>query len=129
MIVDGIRSGQLNKDYSKKDIRDKIYDGFERSGAGGLFLEVNRMVETLTDNNVGVRPLIGVGKPYGTSLAWKTGVLGPAASQMATVTQIMYDWGRGKHTHHTARRIRKLVPFNNIWYLDSIFDKFEKGIR
>jgi len=129
MLVDGIRSGQLNKDYSKKDIRDKIYDGFERSGAGGLFLEVNRMVETLTDNKVGVRPMIGVGKPYGTSLAWKTGVLGPAASQMATVAQIMYDWGRGKHTHHTARRIRKLVPFNNIWYLDSIFDKFEKKIR
>lgn len=129
MLVDGIRSQQLGNDYSKKDIRDKIYDGFERSGAGGIFLETNRMLETLTDNRVGIRPLIGVGKPYGTSLAWKTGVLGPTASTLATISQIMYDWGRGKHTHHTARRIRKLVPFNNIWYLDSIFDKLEKGIR
>ena len=129
MVVDGIRSSQLGKDYSKKDIREKIYDGFERAGVGGIFLETNRMLETLTDNRIGLRPLVGIGKPYGTSLAWKTGVLGPTASQFATVSQIMYDWGRGKHTHHTARRIRKLVPFNNIWYLDSIFDKLEKGIR
>jgi hypothetical protein len=129
MVVDGIRTEQRGKNYNKKDIRDKVYDGFERSGAGGIFLEVNRMIETLSDNNVGIRPLIGTGKPYGTSLAWKAGTLGPTASKIGNISRILYDWGRGKHTHHTARRIRKLVPFNNIWYLDNIFDKFEKGIR
>ena len=129
MFVDYVRTEQLGKKYSKKSMREKMLDGFDRSGLGGVFTDINRIVETASDNKLGMRPLVGEGRPYGTSLAWKVGILGPTASTFANYMKILHDWGRGKHTHHTARRIRKTLPFNNIWYLDSIFDKIQKGIR
>lgn len=129
MLVDAVRTNQTGGNYAKKKLREKLLDGFDRGGLGGIFTDINRIVETATNNQIGLRPLLGVGKPYGTSLARKAGILGPTASTYATIMEVLYDWGRGKHTHHTARRIRKLVPLNNIWYLDSIFDKLEKGIR
>jgi hypothetical protein len=128
MIVDKSRSEDYGKDYEKKTFREKLIDGAERGGVFGIFGDVNRIIESLSDNKIGLKPLLGIGKPYGTSLTSKAGSITPAASTIGTVTQILYDWGRGRHTHHTARRIRKLVPLNNIWYLDGIFDKFEKGI-
>ena len=113
----------------KKSFTERLIDGAERGGVFGIFGDINRIIESLSDNQIRLKPLLGVEKPYGTSLTSKAGSITPMASTIGIVSQILYDWGRGRHTHHTARRIRKLVPINNIWYLDSIFDKLEKGIR
>ena len=129
MIVDRSRTEDYGKDYGKKSLTERILDGAERGGVFGIFGDINRILESLSDNNLGLRPLLGEGRPYGTSLTSKAGSITPVASTIGITAQILYDWGRGRHTHHTARRIRKLVPLNNIWYLDSIFDKIEKGLR
>ena len=129
MIVDRSRTEDYGKDYGKKSLTERLLDGAERGGVFGIFGDINRIIESLSDNNLGLRPLLGQGRPYGTSLTSKAGSITPLASNIGTVAQILYDWGRGRHTHHTARRIRKLVPLNNIWYLDSVFDKIEKGLR
>lgn len=129
MIVDQSRTEDYGKNYGKKSLTEKLIDGAERGGVFGIFGDVNRIIESLSDNELGLRPLLGQGRPYGTSLTSKAGSITPLASNIGTVAQILYDWGRGRHTHHTARRIRKLVPLNNIWYLDSVFDKIEKGLR
>ena len=100
----------------------------DRGGVTGIFGDINRILESLSDNQLGLRPLLGVKKPYGTSLKGKAGSITPLGSTIGTAAEILYDWGRGRHTHHTARRIRKLVPLNNIWYLDGIFDNLEKGL-
>jgi len=129
MIVDRSRTEDYGKDYGKKSLTLRLIDGAERGGVFGIFGDINRILESLTDNQLGLKPLLGEGRPYGTSLTSKAGSITPAASTIGTTAQILYDWGRGRHTHHTARRIRKLVPLNNIWYLDSVFDKIEKGLR
>jgi hypothetical protein len=116
------------ENYDKKTLTEKLIDGAERGGVFGIFGDVNRIIESLSDNELGIRPLLGQKKPYSTTLTSKAGSITPMGSTIGTVAQILYDWGRGRHTHHTARRIRKLVPLNNIWYLDSIFDKLEKGL-
>ena len=41
----------------------------------------------------------------------------------------MWDTGTGEYNHHTARNVRRLIPFQNVFYLDWIFDKVEKGLR
>jgi len=128
MIVDQSRTEDYGRNYDKKTLTEKLIDGAERGGVFGIFGDVNRMIESLSDNELGLRPLLGQKKPYGTTLTSKAGSITPMGSTIGTVAQILYDWGRGRHTHHTARRIRKLVPLNNIWYLDSIFDKLEKGL-
>lgn len=129
MVVDAARTPAFNRDYSKKTLREKLVDGAERGGVFGIFGDVNRIISSVSNNQIGIKPLLGIRKPYGSSVANKIGnIFGPTGSTIGTVGEIMYDWGRGRHTHHTARRIRKLVPLNNIWYLDTIMDESEKVI-
>ena len=131
MLIDGIYSTyRFDKDYSKVPLTDKLLNGFDRSGLGGIYVDVNRAIETLTDNRIGIRPMIGAKKPYGSSIKSKFGsVLGPSASQIGNIFDIMYDVGSNKYNHWTARNVRRLIPFQNVWYLDWLFDDIEKGLR
>ena len=129
MVVDAARTPAFNRDYSKKSLREKLIDGAERGGVFGIFGDVNRIISSVSNNQIGLKPLLGIRKPYGSSTANKIGnIFGPTGSTIGTVGEILYDWGRGRHTHHTARRIRKLVPLNNIWYMDNVMDESEKVI-
>lgn len=131
MLIDGIYTEfRYGKDYSKVSTTDKLINAFDRSGLGGAYVDVNRAIESLTDNRIGIRPLLGAKKPYGTSIKSKVGsVLGPSASQIGNIFDIMYDIGSNKYNHWTARNVRRLIPFQNVWYLDWLFDDIEKGLR
>lgn len=131
MLIDGIYTTyRYDKDYSKISMTDKLLNAFDRSGLGGIYVDVNRAIESLTDNRIGIRPMLGAKKPYGTSTKSKVGtLLGPSASQIANIFDIMYDVGSNKYNHWTARNVRRLIPFQNVWYLDWLFDDIEKGLR
>ena len=130
MLVDGVYSEfRFNKDYSKISLTEKLLNAFDRSGLGGIYVDVNRAIEALTDNRIGIRPLLGEGRPYGSSMKSKVGLLGPSASQIYNIFDIMYDVGGNKYNHYTARNVRRLIPFQNVWYLDWLFDDIEKGLR
>ena len=132
MMVDAFRQKQFNRDYSKKPFGQKIVDGFDRSGLGGVFSDINNAIERLGNNEIGLRPLLGGKKPYGTYKDILNNpipdVLGPTANQITNIADIMWTWGTGKYNHHTARNVRRLVPFQNVWFLDSVFDKLEKDV-
>jgi hypothetical protein len=130
MLVDAVYSEfRFNKDYSKLSLTEKLLNAFDRSGLGGIYVDVNRSIEALTDNRIGIRPLLGEGKPYGSSMKSKVGLIGPSASQIYNIFDIMYDVGANKYNHYTARNVRRLIPFQNVWYLDWLFDNIEKGLR
>ena len=132
MMVDAFRQKQFGRDYGKKPFGQKLVDGFDRSGLGGIFSDINNAIERLGNNQIGLRPLLGGKKPYGTYKDILNNpipdVLGPTASQIANISDIMWTWGTGKYNHHTARNVRRLVPFQNVWFLDSLFDKLEKDV-
>ena len=130
MLVDSVYSTmRFDKDYSKIPLSVKLLNAFDRSGLGGIYVDVNRAIEALTDNRIGIRPLVGARRPYGSSMKSKVGLLGPSASQIYNIFDIMYDVGGGKYNHYTARNVRRLIPFQNVWYLDWLFDDIEKGLR
>ena len=130
MLVDAVYTElRFGKDYSKKSLTEKLLNAFDRSGLGGIYVDVNRAIEALTDNRIGIRPLLGEGKPYGSSMRSKVGLIGPSASQIYNIFDIMYDVGANKYNHYTARNVRRLIPFQNVWYLDWLFDDIEKGLR
>ena len=128
-MVDMIRTRSFGKDYTKKSRTSQILDALDRSAALGIFTDINRAIESATDNRFGLRPALGDKKPYGTSWKYKAGILGPSASQISNIADIMWDTGTGEYNHHTARNVRRLIPFQNVFYLDWIFDKVEKGLR
>jgi len=131
--VDAIRTNQGGRDYSKKKGNEKLVDAFDRSGLGGIFSDINNNLERLTNNQIGMRPLLGDKKPYGTYRDVFNNpipdVLGPTANQIANISEIMWAWGTGTYNHHDAKNVRRLIPFQNVWWLDSNFDKIEKGLR
>ena len=128
--VDAFRQRAFNRSYAKKPLGQKLVDAFDRSGLGGIFSDVNNALERLTNNEIGLRPLLGAKKPYGTYRDLFNNpvpdVLGPSASQLANIGDIAWTWGTGKYNHHTARNVRRLLPFQNVWFLDSLFDEIEK---
>ena len=128
--VDAFRQKAFNRSYAKKPLGQKLVDAFDRSGLGGIFSDVNNALERLTNNEIGLRPLLGAKKPYGTYRDLFNNpvpdVLGPSASQLANIGDIAWTWGTGKYNHHTARNVRRLLPFQNVWFLDSLFDEIEK---
>lgn len=131
--VDAIRTEQSGKSYDKKKASEKLIDAFDRSGAGGIFSDINNNFERLTNNQMGLRPLLGAKRPYGTYRDLFNNpvvdVFGPTSSQLANISDIMWAWGTGSYNHHDARNVRRLIPFQNIWWLDTNFDKIEKGLR
>jgi hypothetical protein len=131
MMIDGIYTEfRFGKDWGKKSLTDKLLSAFDRSGLGGIYVDVNRAIESLSDNRIGIRPMLGEQKPYSNSIKSKLGnVLGPSAGQIANIFDIIYDVGSGGYNHYTARNVRRLIPFQNIFYLDWLFDDIEKGLR
>jgi len=132
-MVDAIRTQAFDRSYSKKPFGEKIVNAFDRSGLGGIYSDINNVVERMGNNKIGLRPMLGAGKPYSSYTTKNVmsgfGLLGPSSSQFANITDIMFDWGKGTHNHYTAKNVRRLIPFQNVWYLDSLFDNVEKGLR
>ncbi len=112
------------------DVSTVAADASDIGAVAGKATEIGR----LGNNEIGLRPLLGAKKPYGTYRDLFNNpvpdVLGPSASQLANIGDIAWTWGTGKYNHHTARNVRRLLPFQNVWFLDSLFDEIEqKGLR
>jgi len=131
MMIDGLyHKYRFNRDYGKLPLSQKLLNAFDRSGLAGIYSDVNKAIETLTDNRFGISPLLGAGKPYGSSTRWKMGtILGPSGGQIYNIFDIMYDVAGGKYNHHTAKNVRRLIPWQNVWYLDWLFDDIQKGLK
>ena len=131
MLIDGIyHKTRFNRDYSNLSLTQKLLNAFDRSGLAGIYTDVNKAIETLTDNRIGISPMLGAGKPYGSSGRWKAGTIGgPSAGQIYNIFDIMFDVGGNKYNHHTAKNVRRLIPFQNVWYLDWLFDDIQKGLK
>ena len=131
--VDSIRQKAFGRSYGKKPFGQKLVDAFDRSGLGGIYSDMNNIMERLTDNQIGLRPFLGAGKPYSSytqkNIMSGFGMFGPSSSQIGNISDLLMDWGKGTHNHYTARNVRRLIPFQNVWYLDSLFDQVEKGLR
>ncbi len=128
-MVDMLRTRAFDRDYSKKKLGDKIASAIDRSAVIGIFSDVNRMIEVASNNEYGIAPALGAGKPYDSTYKQKMGLVGPSGSLAANLYEIMLDTGSGNYDYTTARAIRRSLPLQNIWYLDGIFDRFEKSIR
>ena len=109
-LVDRMRAKAFNQDYDSKPIREKIYDGFERSGVGGIFMDVSNIVHRTATQDMG-------GK--------LSAVLGPTGSQLDKIYNIISSDDNSVE----AQNVRRLLPYQNIWYLDSLFDRFEQGMQ
>ena len=131
MLIDKIYTEfRFGRDYSKQSLTTKLLNAFDRSGLAGIYTDINKAIETLTDNRIGIGPALGESKPFGSSNRWKAGTIGgPTGGQIYNIFDILYDVGGNQYNHHTAKNVRRLIPFQNVWYLDWLFDDIQKGLH
>jgi len=110
MIVDQLRAKAFDMDYSKMSNSQKFKNGFERSGVGGIFTDVYTGLERLIFGDMGQK-MGSIG--------------GPTGSQLDKMQHILFT----NDPSVKASNVRRIIPFQNIHYLDSLFDQIEKGIQ
>jgi hypothetical protein len=95
-----------------------IIDGIDHSGVTSWFGMANSALEAVSNNQMGVRPLLDIGPHWDTQTRWKVGsVLGPTAGQAVRATDIVQDLVTGQADWRTGENIRGFVPGNNLFYL------------
>lgn len=110
--------------------RERLLEGFDRSGLSGYFMDINRVVERMSDNKVGLNAMMGVPQPYNASFRGKIGsVLGPTADQMARSAEILTDIAGLNYDRYTASALRRMMIGNNLFWASPAFDQIEKGMR
>ena len=128
-FVDYMRTSKgFEKDYTKKPFGSKVYDAIERSALLGYLMDVDKTAMALSNNRIGLEAILGIGPNYPTSLSRKLGIT-PVGGQLGNLGSVFTDIGLGNYDFNTARNVRRLLPFQNVFWLDSIFDDIEKGLR
>jgi len=131
MVGFGMMSDQIRdlwKDNPKSpDLKTAIMNGIDRSGVLGWLMDVNNTVESLTDNSVGLRPLVGI-DGYKHPANRKIGqVFGPTAQQAARVTSVTGDVLSGNIDGRTSRNFGALIPTQNLWSVMWAHDQIWKN--
>ena len=99
-----------------------IVDGIDRSGILGWFSDANRAVETLTGNRIGAKPLLGATEARPVSGQQVAGLAGPSAQQAYRALSVTNDFLRDHPTSQTFSNMRRLIPGQNLPYLDPVMD-------
>ena len=100
-----------------------LIDAVDRSGALGWFTDVNNSIEKLSDNRLGLRPLMGKKQNY-MPLGSKIGsIFGPVGSNLTTAGGVFTDLITGEADEKTLRSARFITPTGNLPYLDPIWDE------
>ena len=107
---------------------EKIYKSIEYSGLTSYWLDINNMLEIMSQSQYGIRPqVLGVNNPFGEDFADSLAEpFGPAGSVIQSLVELFTD--EDMNTRERAHMIKRLIPFNNIFYLKWLFNRAATGI-
>lgn len=135
MTALGMLSYKLKSDLASietsNDPTDWLLEGIDRGGILGSLMEVNNIAEKLTRGNVGIRPAIGASPPTRYISRNEVGaLLGPTADAAQDVLfEIPSSLTGDGWSSSDTRRVRKLVPMQNVFYMRQLFDEAERGVN
>jgi len=106
-----------------------IMEGIDRSGSLGMLMEVNNTLEKISNNNWGLRPLVGASAPASryASRSQAEAMLGPTFGSLLETTLKVAGAGTGERPwdEKDTRTLRRLLPYQNLSLLRQFFDKLE----
>ena len=102
-------------DERELSLSELLYYGLDRSGSLSVLSDGTRILETLTDNRVGIAPLLGVGSNYPTSAESKiTAVGGATVASAINLGKFMEGVITGDATAREAQRA--LIMGQTPWF-------------
>lgn len=124
MFADYLRSVAYNRPI-EDDPKKLVFRGIARSGMSGAIFDLDRILEQASGGKVGVSAMMGIteGRYYSPKTAIGA-VLGPVAGQTADMVGLVGGLTDLEFDESDAKRLRRLAPANQIFYLSRLFDKF-----
>lgn len=129
MGVYAIKSWQYGN-VPSEDPRVWLAEGVDRSGVTGFFFEANNIAEKVSRGTIGVNALVGgptMSRYASRNLAGA--VLGPSFGTGMDLANIIGAAAAGDFKQSDTRKIRRLLPYQNLFYLRGLIDKAERGIN
>jgi len=111
------------------DPKKLIVESLDRSGVFGYFWDANNIVEKMTRGEVGVNKAIGA--PPMSRYASRNimgALLGPSAGTIEDLNAVTGAIAQGEFTESDLRRVRKLLPGQNLFYIRQLLNTLEKDI-
>lgn len=107
-----------------------LTEGFDRSGLLGWFFEANNMAEKVTRGTIGVSALTGGPQMSRYASRNITGaLLGPTVGLTQDFVQTTGSAFSGDWQSQDTRALRRLLPYQNLFYLRSVLDAAEEGVN
>ena len=127
----------LKQKESGREISDDpavwVMEGIDRSGAIGMLSEVNGLVEKISSNSVGLRPLLGISSPASkqVSRSIAENLAGPTfGGLLTTVIQAINAVASGEEvTDSDIRAMRRLIIYQNLTGFREIVDRIEEAAQ
>ena len=117
-------------DYDNRSILsvDRLVQAVDYSGVTGILFDINNMMEVVTGHGAGIRPLLGVDPIWKNPTVAQRGgqVFGPIGSLGGDFVWSMTS--PDAEGSDVARSIRRLLPYNNLIWWDSVVDQAQREI-
>lgn len=108
------------------DVETWIFEGIDRSGVLSFVTDKNNRLERLSGNQLGLSPLLGLdGATRYNNVDELSVLLGPTAGAVDSAAEAGMDILTGEMGKDDIRAMRRLMPYQNTWYLRGLFDEVE----
>ena len=113
--------------WHRKGIEERIYRAVEYSGLTSYWLDINNAIEVMSDSSYGIRPFLGKENPFAGDLGDTISEpFGPIGSISNDIIKMLSD--PNLSLDRRAGIIRRLVPYNNLFYADWLFRGAQRTI-
>lgn len=125
VVREGIKGKEV--DYDNKSAL--IVNAFDRSGLSGWLMEANNIAEKLTRGRVGLSAFTGKQVSRYQSRNILGALMGPSAGFISDFSQVTGGLFEGDWKESDTRAIRRIMPYQNVFWLRQLLDQAEDGIN
>lgn len=113
----------------KKKNAQFLVEAIDRSGLTGWLMEVNSMTEKMSGGAIGLSAITGKPVSRYAQRNITSSILGPSIGTIEDAYRVTKKAAQREWTQSDSRVMRRLIPYNNIFYARAMFDKAEAGIN
>ena len=109
---------------------DLILQGVDRSGLFSILMEANNIIGKATGNVVSIQNALGLRPPSRFATRNFLGALaGPTAGTIEDIGRVGAGIALEGTTKGDVRAFRKLIPYQNLFYIRKLFNEAEEGLN
>jgi hypothetical protein len=125
-----VTKSKLGKYETDTSVSRLIREGVDRSGVLAWLVDANQVTEKLSRGRIGINAIMG-GPPlsrYASRSALEA-VFGPSYGMAGNMVQVAGNALAGDWQSSDTHTVRRMMPYNNLFYLNTLFDEAENGIN